>query len=39
MRSINEHIITLNEDTIVYSGHGPVTIVGQEKFSNPFLQA
>lgn len=39
MRSINEHIITLNEDTIVYSGHGPVTTVGQEKFSNPFLQA
>ncbi|MDG1046360.1 MAG: MBL fold metallo-hydrolase [Bacteroidia bacterium] len=39
MRSINEHIISLDEDTIVYSGHGPVTNVGQEKVSNPFLQA
>jgi glyoxylase-like metal-dependent hydrolase (beta-lactamase superfamily II) len=39
IRSINEHIINLAEDTIVYSGHGPVTTVGQEKISNPFLQA
>ena len=39
MRSIIEHIINLAEDTIVYSGHGPVTTVGQEKISNPFLQA
>lgn len=39
IRSINEHIIDLAEDTIVYSGHGPVTTVGQEKISNPFLQA
>lgn len=39
IRSINEHIINLADDTIVYSGHGPVTTVGQEKISNPFLQA
>ena len=39
IRSINEHIINLAEDTIVYSGHGPFTTVGQEKISNPFLQA
>tara|TARA_B100000497_G_scaffold115648_1_gene139358 strand:+ start:353 stop:994 length:642 start_codon:yes stop_codon:yes gene_type:complete len=39
IRSINEHIINLAEDTIVYSGHGPVTTVGQENISNPFLQA
>ena len=39
IRSINEHIINLAEDTIVYSGHGPVTTVGQEKISNQFLQA
>lgn len=39
MRSINEYIINLAEDTIIYSGHGPVTTVGQEKVSNPFLQA
>lgn len=39
MRSINEYIINLAGDTIIYSGHGPVTTVGQEKVSNPFLQA
>ena len=39
MRSIIEHIINLAGDTIIYSGHGPVTTVGQEKVSNPFLQA
>lgn len=39
MRSINEQIINLNKDTVVYSGHGPITTVGQEIISNPFLQA
>ena len=39
MRSINEYIINLAGDTIIYSGHGPVTTVGQEKVSNTFLQA
>ena len=39
MKSINEYIINLAGDTIIYSGHGPVTTVGQEKVSNPFLQA
>jgi glyoxylase-like metal-dependent hydrolase (beta-lactamase superfamily II) len=39
MKSINEYIINLAGDTIIYSGHGPVTTVGQEKVSNTFLQA
>lgn len=38
MKSINEYIINLAGDTIIYSGHGPVTTVGQEKVSNTFLQ-
>lgn len=35
--SINENILTLDEATIVYSGHGPETTVGREKATNPFL--
>jgi len=36
-RSIREQIYTLNEDTRVFPGHGPQTMVGQEKASNPFV--
>jgi glyoxylase-like metal-dependent hydrolase (beta-lactamase superfamily II) len=36
--SIKEKILTLPEDTIVLTGHGPKTTVGQEKRSNPFIQ-
>ena len=38
IRSITEQILNLDDDIIVYSGHGPITSVGQEKISNPFLQ-
>jgi len=27
----------LPEETKVYSGHGPVTTIGEERRSNPFL--
>jgi glyoxylase-like metal-dependent hydrolase (beta-lactamase superfamily II) len=37
MRSIREKILTLPDDTVVYSGHGPATTVGEEKRSNPWL--
>ena len=30
-------LCTLPDDTIVYSGHGPVTSIGEERASNPFL--
>lgn len=35
--SINSQIMTLDDETIVYSGHGPETTVGRERTSNPFL--
>jgi hydroxyacylglutathione hydrolase len=38
MRSIEERLLTLPDETIVYSGHGPRTTIGNERTSNPFLQ-
>lgn len=35
--SIREKLLTLPDQTIVYSGHGPATSVGQEKNENPYL--
>ena len=36
--SIRTRILTLPDDTVVYSGHGPATTVGDEKRYNPFLR-
>ena len=36
--SIKQQLFTLPDNTIVYSGHGPKTTIGQEKATNPFLQ-
>jgi glyoxylase-like metal-dependent hydrolase (beta-lactamase superfamily II) len=38
MQSIFSKLLTLPEDVKVYSGHGPVTTVGEEKRLNPFVQ-
>lgn len=35
--SINSQILTLDDETVVYSGHGPETTVGRERRQNPFL--
>lgn len=37
--SIRKNIYSLPETTIVYPGHGPETLVGDEKVSNPFVRA
>lgn len=34
---IASHLMTLNADTRVLSGHGPETTIGREHSSNPFL--
>lgn len=34
---IRRKLFTLPDDTVVYPGHGPVTTVGHEKRTNPFL--
>jgi len=38
MRSIEGRLLTLPDETVVYSGHGPRTTIGNERTSNPFLQ-
>lgn len=37
IHSIQEKLITLPENTVVYSGHGPATTIGNEKKNNPYL--
>jgi glyoxylase-like metal-dependent hydrolase (beta-lactamase superfamily II) len=36
--SIHYKLLPLGDDVQVYSGHGPVTTIGQEKRTNPFLK-
>ncbi len=38
MHSIKDVLFALPDDTIIYSGHGPKTTVGQEKRSNPWVR-
>ncbi|MEE9418032.1 MAG: MBL fold metallo-hydrolase [Desulfatiglandaceae bacterium] len=38
LENIRKKILTLPDDTLILSGHGPVTTVGHEKQSNPFFQ-
>ena len=38
MRSIEERLLPLPDETRVLSGHGPETTIGRERMSNPFLQ-
>jgi len=37
MNSIKTKLITLNEDTVIYPGHGETSTIGYEKAQNPFL--
>ncbi len=34
---IKTRLLCLNDDCLVYCGHGPETSIGEEKISNPFL--
>ncbi len=36
--SIKTRLLVLDPDTVVYTGHGPETTIGQEKRLNPFLR-
>jgi glyoxylase-like metal-dependent hydrolase (beta-lactamase superfamily II) len=36
-QSVKEHIFTLPDETVILSGHGPETTVGDEKNHNPFF--
>jgi len=38
MRSIEERLMPLPDDTRVLSGHGPETTIGRERMTNPFLR-
>ncbi len=38
MRSIEDKLLSLPDETKVYSGHGPETTIGNERAYNPFLR-
>jgi len=38
LNSIKYKLLTLDDDVEVYSGHGPVTTIGEERLTNPFLR-
>lgn len=38
LNKIRTELYTLPENTVVYPGHGPVTQIGHEKKSNPFVK-
>ena len=37
IRSIKTRILSLDDDTRIFPGHGPATTVGRERTGNPFL--
>ena len=38
MQSIRDVLLAFPDDTVVWSGHGEVTTIGQERRTNPFLR-
>ena len=38
LHSIHDRVLALPDETIVVPGHGPLTTIGEERESNPFLQ-
>jgi hydroxyacylglutathione hydrolase len=39
MRSLQEKLLALPDETIVFPGHGPETTIGHERETNPFLRS
>lgn len=37
LESIQNHLFTLDDEVVVYPGHGDATTIGKEKSSNPYL--
>ncbi len=37
MRSLHDTVLALPDETVVVPGHGPLTTIGEERESNPFL--
>ena len=37
IKNIKEKLFVLPDETVVYSGHGPATTIGEEKKENPYL--
>ena len=38
LHSLHDRVLALPDETIVIPGHGPLTTIGEERESNPFLQ-
>ncbi len=38
MNSITQKLFMLNDDTVIYPGHGEPSTIGEEKISNPFFR-
>jgi hydroxyacylglutathione hydrolase len=38
IRSLQEKVLALPDETVVVPGHGPLTTIGDERETNPFLQ-
>jgi len=38
IRSLHQKVLALPDETVVVPGHGPLTTVGEERESNPFLK-
>ncbi len=36
--NIRNHLFSLPDETVVYTGHGPTTTIGHEKRTNPFVR-
>jgi len=38
LHSLHDRVLALPDETVVVPGHGPLTTIGEERASNPFLQ-